>query len=47
MKLTYLKNGGILMTLNMGGKIYKEIFVNEDELKNFCDYVDKNILKVS
>jgi len=46
MKLTYLANGGIIMTLNFNGTTYKQEFTNEQDLKNFCLLIDREVLKL-
>lgn len=47
MKLTYLANGRVEMTLNMGGTVYKQTFETEEDLKNFCNFIDKVYLKIA
>ena len=47
MKLTYLANGKVEMVLNMGRTIYKQTFETEQELKNFCNFIDKVYLKIA
>lgn len=46
MKLTYLANGGIIMTLNFNGNTYKQEFTSEQDLKNFCLLIDREVLKL-
>ena len=46
MKLTYSANGGIIMTLNFNGTTYKQEFTNEQDLKNFCLLIDREVLKL-
>ena len=46
MKLTYLANGGIIMTLNFNGTTYKQEFTSEQDLKNFCLLIDREVLKL-
>ena len=46
MKLTYLENGGIIMTLNFNGTTYKQEFTSEEDLKNFCLLIDREVLKL-
>lgn len=47
MKLTYLANGKVEMVLNMGGTVYKQTFETEQDLKNFCSFIDKVYLKIA
>lgn len=47
MKLTYLVNGKVEMVLNMGGTVYKQTFETEEDLKNFCSFIDKVYLKIA
>ena len=47
MKLTYLANRKVQMVLNMGGTVYEQTFETEQELKNFCNFIDKVYLKIA
>ena len=46
MKLTSLANGGIIMTLNFNVTTYKQEFTSEQDLKNFCLLIDREVLKL-
>ena len=46
MKLTYLSDGRVIMQLNFNGNTYKQEFKSEQELKDFCKFLDKTYLMI-